>query len=261
MRRASFVVSALVAGPLIALAPTMPASAGGVAVSIGITHSPAVFTVGQDGTFTVTLSDPQEVQNSDFDYDVIDTVPASFSISSVDAGDFACETDNSTHTVECTIEAVIDASSTEAFTIHTTPSTTVGSPFTDTASYTFQEPPTSSPTPIPTPTVTVTETEKSERVAHPELAFQGQTATDQVAVRAPASPSPTPTPTATPTHTHTAQPSTPTASPSVSATHAAVPPATLPNTGGNDDPQLVALAALLISGGAFLAAVTRRRRT
>jgi LPXTG-motif cell wall-anchored protein len=258
MRRVSFVVSALVAGPLIALAPTMPATAGGVAVSIGITHSPSVFTVGQDGTFTVTLSDPQEVQNADFDYDVIDTVPTSFTISSVEPGDFACDTDHTAHTVECTIEAVIDASSTEAFTIHTTPSTAVGSPFTDTASYTFQEPPTSSPTPIPTPTVT--ETLKSARDAHPELALQGQTATDQVAVRAAASASPTPTPTPTHTATHTSTPS-PAPSPSVSATHAAVPPATLPNTGGNDDPQLVALAAVLISGGAFLAAVTRRRRT
>jgi LPXTG-motif cell wall-anchored protein len=262
MRRAVLIVSTMAFAPLLALAPSVPAYAGGVPADIAITNSPSTFTVGQDGAFTVSLSNSEEPENTTFDYDVIDTVPASFDITSVDDGDYACTTDNTAHTVECTITADIDTSSTESFTIHTTPSTTVGSPFTDTASYTFEE--ATSPTPTPTETAT-----KPPSVAHAApgagLALFGLTATDQVAVRAAASPSAsptptsTPTPTPTPTHTPTHAP-TPTPSPSVSATHVVSPPSTLPNTGGSDLAQLVAIGALMISAGGFLAAVTRRRR-
>jgi LPXTG-motif cell wall-anchored protein len=256
MRRATLLASAMVFAPLIALAPSLPAYAGLQAAGLGLTHSPSTFTVGQVGTLTVTLDNPDTPDGSLNEYDVIDTVPASFDITNVDPGDYDCTSNNTAHTVECTITAEITETNSASFTIEAEPSTAVGSPFTNTASYTFQGP--SAPS------------GNAKHAGQPALAIQGETALDMVPVNAAATPTPTarpstpaPTPTPTPTHTPTHHPThtpTPTPSPSVSATHVVAPPATLPNTGGSDLAQLVAIGALMISAGGFLAAITRRRR-
>jgi LPXTG-motif cell wall-anchored protein len=249
MRRVATIVSVLAVAPLIALAPTVPAYAGLAEASIAITHSPAQFTLDQTGAFTVTLSYNNQFTLPNSDYDVIDQVPASMTVTSVDPGGFSCSFDNTAHTVECLVTSTL--STDEAFTIHVTPSQ-VGH-FTDSASYTFElnNPPPSS----------------DARHAAAVPALQGPTATDDVDVVAPATPTPTPTPTHTvtptspPTHRPT-NPSTPTSSATVQATKSARPVATpsLPNTGGDDLAQLVAIGALLICAGGMALVTTRRRR-
>lgn len=251
MRRAVLIASAIAFAPMIAILPSGSAYAGITSgVAIGITHSPSEFTVGEDGTFTVTLS--SSGPSSFFDFEVVDTVPDSFSITSVDEGDYDCETDNGAHTVDCTFDGSITS---ESFTIHVTPSI-VGGPFTDTASFSFQ--------------ATQLDAHHKAHGSRPDV--QGGTANDQVNVVAQQTESPTPrptptptptlspTPTPTPTHTATHKP-TPTPAPTVRATSTArSTPPSLPNTGGNDIAPLIAFGALLISAGGFVLAVATRRR-
>src|SRR5580704_1837357 len=129
MKRRSAVVAIIVAAPVLGMAWMVPAMAGEIPAAISASHAPDPFQLHGEGTFTITLTSNDAQDTSQVAYEVDDTVPATMSITDVDEGDYGCETDNTAHTVDCTITS--DLEGPESFTIHVTPSQ-LGQ-FTDTA--------------------------------------------------------------------------------------------------------------------------------
>jgi LPXTG-motif cell wall-anchored protein len=241
MKRAGLVAAAVAVVPIIAMTAA-PAVAGRTTpADISISHSPMDFTVGDPGAFTVTLSGIS--QSGSYDYTVTDNVPPSMTIDSVDQGPYNCEANDQAHMVTCTDNANLTGTS-EAFTIHVTPSQ--AGTFTDTASYDYS-----------TPTTT------SRLAQRPSVV--GGSASDMVTVNPKATPSPTPTPTKSqspkPTHKPTHHPTRhPTHSPKPTVKPTRTERPTLPDTGGSDLGVLGVIGAVLVGIG-VVATVLGRRRT
>jgi Domain of unknown function DUF11 len=236
----------LAASLAVLVAPTSAFAASNVDLSV--THSPDPFIVGEDGTITIDATyladDPEGFVT------ISDTLPDTLTyVSLTSSAAYNCTVTG--QTVDCDNGTIAAGDTTIVITVDPT---AIGDPV-DEADYCHVE-----------IQPGIRHGSSGPRQAKPNAQACADTAdaSDTIPVVAP-SPTPTPTATATPTPTHTARPTptpthhttTATPAPSVIATSAAAAP-TLPMTGGNDLPQLVAVAAAMLALGARLVVGARR---